>query len=195
MSAGGARSRRRARARERRQRKTQEECFREKREKENRNSMQEDTDVPNRHMTWWRRAWWIQTDIGPSMRSARGRRRVWRADKRAAELARAGDGIGETQHQAEKRPRVEEERERRQKTREERGQRKTQEECFREKREKENRNSMQEDTEVPNRHMTWWRRAWWIQIDIGPSMRSARGRRRVWRADKRAAELARAGDG
>ena len=68
--------------------------------------MQEDTDVPNRHMTWWRRAWWIQIDIGPSMRSARGRRRVWRADKRAAELARAGDGIGETQHQAEKRPRV-----------------------------------------------------------------------------------------
>ena len=33
------------------------------------------------------------------MRSARGRRRVWRAARRAAEEAR--DGVGETQRQAE----------------------------------------------------------------------------------------------
>ena len=35
------------------------------------------------------------------MRSARGRRRVWRAAKRAAEEARDGCGVGETQRRAE----------------------------------------------------------------------------------------------
>ena len=31
--------------------------------------------------------------------------------------------------------------------------------------------------------MTWWTKAWWIWIDDGFNMRSARGRRRVWRAE------------
>ena len=35
------------------------------------------------------------------MRSARGRRRVWRAAGRAAGEARDGDGVGEIQRQAE----------------------------------------------------------------------------------------------
>ena len=48
-----------------------------------------------------RRAWWILIDNGSSMWSARGRRRVWRADKRAAELVREGDKVGETQRQGE----------------------------------------------------------------------------------------------
>ena len=35
---------------------TQEECVEAKRET---NSMHEESDVSNRHMTWWRNAWWI----------------------------------------------------------------------------------------------------------------------------------------
>ena len=52
-------------------------------------------------MTWWRKAWWIRIDDGSSMRSARGRRRVWRAARRAAEQARDGDRVEETQCPAE----------------------------------------------------------------------------------------------
>ena len=76
---------------------TQEECVEGKNET---NSMQE-KDVSNRHMTWWRNAWWIRVDGGPHMRTARGRRRVWRAARRAAEQARDNDGVGETQSFAE----------------------------------------------------------------------------------------------
>ena len=43
------------------------------------NSMHEENDVSNRHMTWWRDAWWVRMDNGPHLRTARGRRRVWRA--------------------------------------------------------------------------------------------------------------------
>ena len=64
--------------------RTQEECVEEKREGESRNQICEDSDVSNRHMTWWRKAWWIRIDDGSNMRSARGRRRVWRAARRAA---------------------------------------------------------------------------------------------------------------
>ena len=39
--------------------------------------------------------WWILIDDGSSIRSARGRRRVWRAAVRAAEEARGGDGVQE----------------------------------------------------------------------------------------------------
>ena len=67
----------------------------EKREGESRNQICEDSDVSNRHMTWLRKAWWIQIDDGSSMRSARGRRRVWRAARRAAEQARDGDRVEE----------------------------------------------------------------------------------------------------
>ena len=81
--------------------RTQEECVEEKREGESRNQICEDSDVSNRHMTWWRKAWWIRIDDGSSMRSARGRRRVWRAARRAAEQARDGDRVEETQCLAE----------------------------------------------------------------------------------------------
>ena len=73
---------------------TQGECVEDKRET---NSMQEEHDVSNRHMTWWRNAWWIRMDSGPHMRTARGRRRIWRAARRAAEQARDNDRVGETQ--------------------------------------------------------------------------------------------------
>ena len=76
---------------------TQEKCVEAKKE----NSMHEENDVSNRHMTWWRNAWWIRMDSGPHMRTARGRRRVWRAARRAAEQARDNDGVGETQRFAE----------------------------------------------------------------------------------------------
>ena len=69
---------------------TQKECFG---EEESRNSTFEDNDVSNRHMTWWKRSRWIRNDDGSSMRSTRGRR--------SGRRARDGDGVGETQRQAE----------------------------------------------------------------------------------------------
>ena len=30
---------------------------------------------------WWRRVWWIRTDDGPNLRTARGRRRTWCATR------------------------------------------------------------------------------------------------------------------
>ena len=44
--------------------KTQEKCVEAKKET---NSMHEENDVSNRHMTWWRNAWWIRVDSGPHM--------------------------------------------------------------------------------------------------------------------------------
>ena len=35
--------------------------------------------------------------------------------------------------------------------------------------------------------MTWWQRSWWVLVDNGPHLRTARGRRRAWRAATRAA--------
>ena len=49
---------------------THEECVEAKKET---NSMHEESDVSNRHMTWWRDAWLIRMDGGPHMRTARGR--------------------------------------------------------------------------------------------------------------------------
>ena len=43
---------------------TQVECVEEKKET---NSLQEENDVSNRHMTWWKSAWWIRVDNGPHM--------------------------------------------------------------------------------------------------------------------------------
>ena len=60
-----------------------------------------ENDVSKRHMTWWRSAWWIRVDNGPHLRTARGRRRTWRAARRAAEQARDDDRVEETQSLAE----------------------------------------------------------------------------------------------
>ena len=54
----------------------------------------------------------------------------------------------------------------------------------------ENANSLHEESHVSNRHMTWWRNAWWIRVENGSHMQTARGRRRIWRAARRAAEQA-----
>ena len=76
---------------------TQEKCVGVKKET---NSMYEN-DVSNRYMTWWKNAWWIRVDSGPHMRTARGRRRIWRGASRAAEQARDDERVEETQSFAE----------------------------------------------------------------------------------------------
>ena len=63
--------------------------------------MHEENDVLNRHMTWWKNAWWIRVDSGPHMRTARWRRRIWRAARRAVEQARDDDRVEEAQNFAE----------------------------------------------------------------------------------------------
>ena len=75
---------------------TQETCVEEQKET---NSMHEENDVSNRHMTWWRGTWWVRMDNGPHLRTARGRRRVWRAATRAARETRATGRVagGETE--------------------------------------------------------------------------------------------------
>ena len=65
------------------------------------NSMHQENDVSNRHMTWWGNAWWISVDSGPHLRTARGRRRTSRAARRAAEQARDDDRVEETHSLAE----------------------------------------------------------------------------------------------
>ena len=77
---------------------TQEKCVEAKKET---NSMHEENDVSKRHVTWWKNAWWIRMDGGPHMRTARGRRRTWRAATRAAEQARDDDRVEETRSLAE----------------------------------------------------------------------------------------------
>ena len=52
----------------------------------------------------------------------------------------------------------------------------------------ENVNSLHEESHVSNRHMIWWRNAWWVRVDNGPHLQTARDRRRVWRAATRAAQ-------
>ena len=63
---------------------TQEKCVEAKKE----NSVHEENDVSNRHMTWWRNAWWVRMDNGPHLRTARDRRKVWRAATKAARETR-----------------------------------------------------------------------------------------------------------
>ena len=60
------------------------------------NSTHEENDVSNGHMTRWRNAWWTRADSGPHLRTARGRRRTWRA-ARATEQALDDDGVEESQ--------------------------------------------------------------------------------------------------
>ena len=56
----------------------------ERREEETRNRMCEDRDVSNRHMSLVELSWWIRVDDGPTLRTAKGGRRTWRAATRAA---------------------------------------------------------------------------------------------------------------
>ena len=53
--------------------------------------------MSNRHMTRWQNAWWVRVNNGPHMRSARGRRRIWRAARQAAEQACHEEWVGERQ--------------------------------------------------------------------------------------------------
>ena len=82
--ARGARTRERAKARE----SESEEVM--KRESEI-------SGVPRRRKEWWRKAWWIRTDHGPNLRTAKDRRRVWRAATRAAEEIRSEEWTEEVQ--------------------------------------------------------------------------------------------------
>ena len=52
----------------------------------------------------------------------------------------------------------------------------------------EDSNSLQEESHVSNRHMTWWHNAWWVRVNNGPHLQTARDRRRVWRAATKAAQ-------
>ena len=45
---------------------TQEKCVEAKKEA---NSMHEENDVSNRHMTWWRDTWWVRMDNGLHLRT------------------------------------------------------------------------------------------------------------------------------
>ena len=61
------------------------------------NSLQEEeSHVSNRHMTWWQNGWWVRVNNGPHVRTARGRRRIWRAARQAAEQACHEEWVGET---------------------------------------------------------------------------------------------------
>ena len=56
------------------------------------NSMNEENDVSNRHMTWWRNAWWVRMDSGPHLRTAQGRRKVASSHESRAGNARDRKG-------------------------------------------------------------------------------------------------------
>ena len=59
--------------------------------------------MSNRHMTWWQNAWWVRVDNRPHMRSAKGRRRTWRAARQAVEQVLDGNWVGETRWEERKR--------------------------------------------------------------------------------------------
>ena len=40
----------------------------------------------------------------------------------------------------------------------------------------EDANSLHEESHVSNRHMTWWHNAWWVRVNNGPHLRTARDR-------------------
>ena len=61
------------------------------------NSLHEGNHMSDRHMTWWRNAWWVRVNNRPHMRTVRGRRRIWRAARQAAEQACHEEWVGETQ--------------------------------------------------------------------------------------------------
>ena len=66
-------------------------------EQEDVNSLHDGCHVSNTHTTWWQNAWWIRVDNGPHMRSARERRRTWRAVRQAAEQVCDGNWVEKTQ--------------------------------------------------------------------------------------------------
>ena len=84
-------------------------------QEEDANSLHEESHVSNRHTTWWHNAWWVRVNNGPHLRTARDRRRVWRAATRAAQEVREtgkvaggeremGDGKKRKQHIAHRLP-------------------------------------------------------------------------------------------
>ena len=75
---------------------TKEKCVEAKKEM---NSMHEKNDVSDRHMTWWRDAWWVRMDNGPHLRTARGRRKVWREATRAAWETRETGRVAERERE------------------------------------------------------------------------------------------------
>ena len=80
---------------------TQEKCVEEQKET---NSMHEESHVSNTHMTWWQNAWWVRVNGGPHLRTARDRRKVWRAATRAAqEVRETGKVAGREREEWEKR--------------------------------------------------------------------------------------------
>ena len=80
---------------------TQENCVEAKKET---NSMHEEGHVSNRHMIWWQNAWWVRVNSGPFLRTARDRRKVWRAATRAAqEVRETGKVAGREREEWEKR--------------------------------------------------------------------------------------------
>ena len=66
------------------------------------NSLHEESHASDRYMTWWRNAWWVRVNNGPHMRTARGRRRIWRAARQAAEQACQEERAGEAQGREER---------------------------------------------------------------------------------------------
>ena len=75
--------------------------------------MHEESHVSNRHMTWWQNSWWVRVNNGPHLRTARDRRKVWRAATRAAqEVRETGKVAGREREEWEKRETERQERQR-----------------------------------------------------------------------------------
>ena len=66
------------------------------------NSLHEESHASDRYLTWWRNAWWVRVNNGPHMRTARGRRRIWRAARQAAEQVCQEERAGEAQGREER---------------------------------------------------------------------------------------------
>ena len=66
---------------------------------EDANSMHEESHVSNRHTTRWQNAWWVRVNNGPHLRTARDRRKVWRAATRAAQEVRETGKVAERERE------------------------------------------------------------------------------------------------
>ena len=58
------------------------------------------SDVSRRRTMWWSRAWWIRVEDGPNLRTAKERRRAWRAATRAAEGIHSEEWTEEVQRRS-----------------------------------------------------------------------------------------------
>ena len=58
------------------------------------------SDVPRRRTVWWSGAWWIRMEDGPNLRTAKERRRAWRAATRAAKEIRSEEWTEEVQRRS-----------------------------------------------------------------------------------------------